>query len=96
LPLSDRASAIPRGLLIDWLSREFRARAARHGIDTNPAFAGTYTYREDADFPRIFHPLSRRMPNGGLIMCHPGMSTPNWSGSTRSPPCASGNSLFLQ
>ena len=31
----------PKGLLVDWLSREFRARAARHGIDTNPAFAGT-------------------------------------------------------
>jgi hypothetical protein len=62
----------PKGLLIDWLSREFRARAARHGIDTNPAFAGTYTYRLDADFPRIFPRFLEGMPQGGLIMCHPG------------------------
>jgi predicted glycoside hydrolase/deacetylase ChbG (UPF0249 family) len=62
----------PKGLLVDWLSREFRARAARHGIDTNPAFAGTYTYRLDTDFPRIFPQFLERMPRGGLVMCHPG------------------------
>jgi chitin disaccharide deacetylase len=62
----------PKGLLIDWLSREFRARAARHGVDTNPAFAGTYTYRHDADFARIFPRFLEGMPQGGLIMCHPG------------------------
>jgi predicted glycoside hydrolase/deacetylase ChbG (UPF0249 family) len=62
----------PKGLLIDWLSREFRARAARHGVNTNPTFAGTYTYRLDADFPRIFPRFLDGMPQGGLIMCHPG------------------------
>ena len=62
----------PKGLLVDWLSREFRARAARHGIDTNPAFAGTYTYRLDTDFPRIFPQFLEKMPRGGLVMCHPG------------------------
>jgi predicted glycoside hydrolase/deacetylase ChbG (UPF0249 family) len=62
----------PKGLLIDWLSREFRARAARHGIDTNPAFAGTYTYRADADFPKIFPRFLAGLPAGGLVMCHPG------------------------
>jgi predicted glycoside hydrolase/deacetylase ChbG (UPF0249 family) len=71
LPLSRRLGD-PKGLLIDWLSREFRARASRHGIDTNPAFAGTYTYRADADFPRIFPRFLDAMPKGGLIMCHPG------------------------
>jgi predicted glycoside hydrolase/deacetylase ChbG (UPF0249 family) len=62
----------PKGLLVDWLSREFRARAARHGIDTNPAFAGTYTYRADADFPKIFPRFLEDLPAGGLVMCHPG------------------------
>jgi len=71
LPFARRISD-PKGLLIDWLSREFRARATRHGIDTNPAFAGTYTYRLDADFPRIFPRFLEGMPQGGLIMCHPG------------------------
>ena len=62
----------PKGLLIDYFSREFRARAVRHGVTTNPAFAGTYTYRLDADFPRMFPQFLEGMPEGGLIMCHPG------------------------
>jgi predicted glycoside hydrolase/deacetylase ChbG (UPF0249 family) len=62
----------PKGLLIDWLSREFRARADRFGIATNPAFAGTYTYRANADFDEIFPTFLDGMPEGGLIMCHPG------------------------
>ena len=71
LPLHRRLTD-PKGLLIDWLSREFRARAAKLGIAVNPAFAGTYTYRLDADFPRLFPQFLEGMPEGGLIMCHPG------------------------
>jgi len=71
LPFARRV-ADPKGLLIDWLSREFRARASRHGVDTNPAFAGTYTYRSDADFPHIFPRFLEGLPKGGLVMCHPG------------------------
>jgi chitin disaccharide deacetylase len=71
LPLRKRL-ADPKGLLIDWLSREFRARAAKFGVPTNPAFAGTYTYRADADFEQIFPGFLEGLPDGGLIMCHPG------------------------
>jgi predicted glycoside hydrolase/deacetylase ChbG (UPF0249 family) len=71
LPLHRRLTD-PKGLLIDWLSREFRARADRFGIPTNPAFAGTYTYRANADFEQIFPSFLDGMPEGGLIMCHPG------------------------
>ncbi len=62
----------PKGVLVDWLSRAFRARAARLGIRANPAFAGTYTYRPDADFPRLFPGFLEGLPEGGLVMCHPG------------------------
>jgi predicted glycoside hydrolase/deacetylase ChbG (UPF0249 family) len=72
LPLHRRLTD-PKGLLIDWLSREFRARANRFGIPTNPAFAGTYTYRANADFAQIFPTFLDGMPEGGLIMCHPGI-----------------------
>jgi len=71
LPLHRRLSD-PKGLLVDWLSREFRARAARLSIATNPAFAGTYTYRPDADFARIFPSFLAGLPEHGLVMCHPG------------------------
>src|SRR5204863_2457619 len=43
LPLHRRLTD-PKGLLVDWLSREFRARAAKLGIAVNPAFAGTYAF----------------------------------------------------
>ena len=71
LPVQRRL-ADPKGMLIDWLSREFRARADRFGVATNPAFAGTYTYRPNADFERIFPTFLEGLPAGGLIMCHPG------------------------
>jgi predicted glycoside hydrolase/deacetylase ChbG (UPF0249 family) len=71
LPLHRRLTD-PKGLLIDWLSREFRSRAASLGIATNPAFAGTYTYRANADFAAIFPDFLENLPEGGLVMCHPG------------------------
>ena len=71
LPLHRRLTD-PKGLLIDWLSREFRARAAKLGIATNPAFAGTYTFRASADFAALFPAFLEGLPEGGLVMCHPG------------------------
>jgi predicted glycoside hydrolase/deacetylase ChbG (UPF0249 family) len=67
-----RRLADPKGLLIDWLSRAFRARAGKLGIATNPAFAGTYAYRANADFERLFPGFLKGLPEGGLVMCHPG------------------------
>ena len=37
-----------------------------------PAFAGTYTYRDDAEFATLFPQFLGVIPEGGLIMCHPG------------------------
>jgi hypothetical protein len=70
-PLRGRVND-PKGLLIDALSRAVRRRARKLGIKTNPAFAGTYTYRPDADFARLFPGFLAGLPEGGLIMCHPG------------------------
>ena len=62
----------PKGLLIEALSRAVRRRAGKLGIKTNAAFAGTYTYRPDADFARLFPGFLEGLPEGGLVMCHPG------------------------
>lgn len=64
--------ADPKGLLIDRLSGTFRKLAAQAGIATNPAFAGTYTYRQDADIAALFPGFLAGLPDKGLIMCHPG------------------------
>jgi len=71
LPLHRRLTD-PKGLLIDWLSREFRARAAKQGIATNPAFAGTYAFRPNVDFAALFPGFLEGLPEGSVVMCHPG------------------------
>jgi len=62
----------PKGLLLDRLSRGFRARAAACGIRTNPAFAGTYDFSDKPPFAARFARFLDGLPDGGLVMCHPG------------------------
>jgi predicted glycoside hydrolase/deacetylase ChbG (UPF0249 family) len=67
LRFSDR-----KAWLLDRLSHDFRQRAGAHGLRTNPAFAGAYEFRDDADFAALFAGFLDRLPDGGVIMCHPG------------------------
>jgi len=62
----------PKGLILDALSRRFRRLAARTGLRTNPAFAGTYAFTPKADFTTLFPQFLDGLPDGGLVMCHPG------------------------
>ena len=61
-----------KGLILDVLSAGFRARAARLGVRTNPAFAGSYDFHDGANFAALFPRFLDRLPDGGLVMCHPG------------------------
>jgi predicted glycoside hydrolase/deacetylase ChbG (UPF0249 family) len=70
-PASKRL-ADPKGLMLDWFSRAMRSRAEAMGVPTNPAFAGTYSFRPNADFARKFPSFLDDLPKGGLVMCHPG------------------------
>ena len=63
----------PKGLLIDWLSRAFRARAADLGVRDQPGLrrhlylsAGRRLSR------RCFRGFLDGLPEGGVVMCHPG------------------------
>lgn len=62
----------PKALVLDGLSRRFRRLAAERGLRTNPAFAGTYAFRADAAYARLFAGFLDGLPDGGVIMCHPG------------------------
>ena len=62
----------PKALMLDILSVRFRRKAARLGLACNPAFAGTYAFRANANFAKIFPRFLAGLPDGGLIMCHPG------------------------
>jgi predicted glycoside hydrolase/deacetylase ChbG (UPF0249 family) len=62
----------PKALLLDALSKRFKRKAAAFGLSTNPGFAGTYVFEPQADFSSIFPHFLKGLPDGGLIMCHPG------------------------
>jgi predicted glycoside hydrolase/deacetylase ChbG (UPF0249 family) len=68
-----RKNLEPKGLVLDALSRRFRRLAAEHGLRTNPAFAGTYAFGAGADYAKLFPDFLDGMPDGGVIMCHPGI-----------------------
>ena len=61
-----------KGMVLDILSLGFRRKAARFGLTTNPAFAGAYRFNAKADFAKTFPRFLNGLPDGGLIMCHPG------------------------
>jgi len=70
-PLAKRLGA-PKALVLDVLSSQFRKRAARAGVPFNPAFAGAYDFSSQPDFGALMHGFLDRLPEGGLVMCHPG------------------------
>jgi predicted glycoside hydrolase/deacetylase ChbG (UPF0249 family) len=61
-----------KGLLIDHLSGALQRRAKKFGLKTNPAFAGTYSFQESADYAALFPGFLRNLPDGSVVMCHPG------------------------
>ncbi len=61
-----------KALLLDFMSQSFRSRARRLGLQTNPAFAGTYDFKAAPDFAALFPKFLDSLPDGGVIMCHPG------------------------
>jgi predicted glycoside hydrolase/deacetylase ChbG (UPF0249 family) len=57
---------------LDLMSWSFRRRAAAVGVKTNPGFAGAYEFRDDVEFATLFPRFLDRLPDGSLVMCHPG------------------------
>jgi chitin disaccharide deacetylase len=70
-PLAQRLSA-PKALVLDVLSAQFRRRAQAAGIAFNPAFAGAYDFSNAPDFGALMRQFLDGLPDGGLVMCHPG------------------------
>jgi chitin disaccharide deacetylase len=70
-PLLKRLNS-PKALLLDALSRQFRKRAARANLTYNTAFAGAYDFLRKPDFSILMQKFLQGLPEGGLVMCHPG------------------------
>lgn len=71
LPLAQRLDS-PKALLLDVLSETFRRKNARLGIAFNPGFAGAYDMVRGRDFADAMLSFLNGLPDGGLVMCHPG------------------------
>jgi len=71
LPWTKRLDS-PKALVLDVLSAQFRNRAARAKLAFNPAFAGAYDFTQQPDFSALMRQFVLGMPEGGLVMCHPG------------------------
>jgi predicted glycoside hydrolase/deacetylase ChbG (UPF0249 family) len=70
-PLHKRVVDV-KAIALDILSNGFRRLADQYGVRVNPAFAGTYGFAEDADYAQIFPKFLRGLPDGSVVMCHPG------------------------
>jgi chitin disaccharide deacetylase len=62
----------PKALVLDVLSTQFRKRAAHARLAFNPAFAGAYDFTQQPDFGALMRQFVQGMPEGGVVMCHPG------------------------
>lgn len=67
-PRADNAKA----MFLDWLSNGLTRRAQAAGIKLNPGFSGAYDFLKPADFGVLFKRFLDDVPDGGVIMCHPG------------------------
>lgn len=70
-PLAARV-ADRKGMLLDMMSAGLRKRAAAAGVGVNPAFAGSYDFGSDPDFATLFAKFLDGLPDGSVVMCHPG------------------------
>ena len=70
-PLSRRIGR-PQALVLDLLSSQFRRRAMGATIAFNPGFAGAYEFSRQPDFGDLMREFLDGLPDGGLVMCHPG------------------------
>jgi predicted glycoside hydrolase/deacetylase ChbG (UPF0249 family) len=70
-PIRERLRA-PKALVLDVLSAQFRRRAREADLAFNPGFAGAYDFTRDTDFGALMGEFIAGLPEGGLVMCHPG------------------------
>lgn len=71
LPLAQRLDN-PKALLLDVLSDTFRRKSTRAGVSYNSGFAGAYDMVRGREFATAMAGFLEVLPDGGLVMCHPG------------------------
>ena len=70
-PLAQRLGA-PKALVLDVLSAQFRKRAARPASRSIPPSPAPMISPGEPDFGALMRQFLDGLPEGGLVMCHPG------------------------
>ncbi|WP_052063553.1 ChbG/HpnK family deacetylase [Nitrincola sp. A-D6] len=64
--------ALVKALVLRLMSTGFATQMRRQQLPLTQAFAGLYSLNPNADFASLLHGWINQLPDGGLIMCHPG------------------------
>ncbi len=65
-----------KGRVIQLLgARAFKKRVVKENIPHNSSFSGIYPFSKSKHYARIFPHFLAEVKDGGMIMCHPGLSS---------------------
>ncbi|TDR82714.1 ChbG/HpnK family deacetylase [Paludibacterium purpuratum] len=74
--LADLGDSGFKGQVLKQCCHGFSAHLQRHGLTGPDWFAGLYSLTPGADFAALMQRWLARLPDGALIMCHPGHADP--------------------
>jgi predicted glycoside hydrolase/deacetylase ChbG (UPF0249 family) len=72
--------ALLKALVLRLMSTGFATQMRRQQLPLTRAFAGLYSLNPEADFASLLHGWIDQLPDGGLIMCHPGATGEHTTG----------------
>ncbi|RQO76182.1 cellobiose phosphorylase [Aquitalea sp. FJL05] len=62
-----------KAVVLQMVCRGFAQAASQHGLVCNRWFAGLYALQAEAGFATLMQQWLNACPDGGLMMCHPGL-----------------------
>jgi predicted glycoside hydrolase/deacetylase ChbG (UPF0249 family) len=65
--------ATAKALFLAALARNLHRKAKKRGIPANQGFRGIHDFSGRVPYPALFQRFLDGIPEGGLIMCHPGL-----------------------
>lgn len=66
---------LKRAILYFTGAAAFKKELIQRSVPHNLSFSGIYNFKQSASYPRLFPQFLQMVSDGGLIMCHPGLSS---------------------
>lgn len=76
-PMINRTSLLKGKIIEHSGAVKFKHQLEHSGFKFNSAFAGVYSLSENESFSSLMEFWLEKLPDYGLIMCHPGLSSPS-------------------